>query len=62
LRLTLSISGVIGVGVPFPKFSLYKTCEIQKSTQKTFKTGTKIKEERKLGAGVCEEGVLVSYI
>ena len=48
---------MIGVGVPFPKFSLYKTCEIQESTQKTFKTSTRIKEERKLGMGLCEEGV-----
>lgn len=41
LRLTLSISGVIGVGVPEPKFSLYNTCETRKCYQKQNKTKKK---------------------
>lgn len=36
-RFTLSISGVTGVGVTFPTFSLYKTYRIQGSVQMSFK-------------------------
>ena len=35
LCLTLSISGVTGIGVPLPIFSLYNTCVMRKHPEKT---------------------------